>query len=339
MCTSRPSASFYRVEVTLPRRPRAFVEGGIYHVFNRTVRGDPIFLDPDECRRFLGLLHKVKVRDDLTIFAWCVMSNHYHLAIRTGPVHLSRSIGFVQFRFGQDFNRRHGSAGPRWQSRFKAKFVDSSNYLDQLIAYIHLNPVEAQCVDDPADFFRSGHREILGATTKPVVDVEQTLTLYGSSALAARRHYLRVMEGSRGVNWASNLPGQLPWWQHEADRPLVPPSPTAWIDERGISTGRERPSIDAEAFLARAAEHLNVPLLQIAGRQRDAQSSRTRFLIVGLGIERWRLKPSELAVCLGRRPETVGRWALRAGKLRIGDSEFRAAYEELDQSLSSSQST
>ncbi len=49
------------------------------------------------------------------------MSNLFHLAIRVGPIPLSRTMGYVQTRFGQGYNRRHGSSGPRWQNRYKAK--------------------------------------------------------------------------------------------------------------------------------------------------------------------------------------------------------------------------
>ena len=66
----------------MPRRPRVVVEGGIYHVYNRFARGAEIFLEGDEGPRFLELVRTVRDRDDLTILAWCLMSNHYHLENR-----------------------------------------------------------------------------------------------------------------------------------------------------------------------------------------------------------------------------------------------------------------
>ncbi len=50
----------------MPRRPRVFVEGGIYHVYNRFARGAEIFSEGDEAEKFLELLKKVKSRDGLT---------------------------------------------------------------------------------------------------------------------------------------------------------------------------------------------------------------------------------------------------------------------------------
>ncbi len=46
----------------MPRRPRVFIEGGIYHVFNRFARGAEVFGEGDEAERFLALLHKVRDR-------------------------------------------------------------------------------------------------------------------------------------------------------------------------------------------------------------------------------------------------------------------------------------
>jgi len=60
----------------MPRRPRIFIEGGIYHVYNRFARGAEIFAEGDEAERFVGLLRKVKNRDGLTVFAWCLMTTH-----------------------------------------------------------------------------------------------------------------------------------------------------------------------------------------------------------------------------------------------------------------------
>ena len=76
----------------MARRPRVFVEGLIYHVYNRVGRGEAPFKLEDEAQVFYSLLHEVKKRDGLTVFAWCIMSNHYHLAVRTSTVPLWRSI-------------------------------------------------------------------------------------------------------------------------------------------------------------------------------------------------------------------------------------------------------
>ena len=60
----------------MPRAGRVFLEGGIYHVYNRVSRGEGVFSDEDEASAFVGLLRKVKDRDSLVVFAWCLMTTH-----------------------------------------------------------------------------------------------------------------------------------------------------------------------------------------------------------------------------------------------------------------------
>jgi len=310
-----------------------FVEGGVYHVYNRLARGAELFREGDEAARFVELFREARDRDGLTIFAWCVMSNHYHLALRTGPVGLSRTIGSVQARFGQGHNIRHRSFGPLWQSRFKAKLVDDGRYLDQLVLYIHLNPVTAGVVDDPAGCPLSGHGELLRTTRSPLVDAEQTLSLFGETLRGARRRYVKALEGAREVEWRAGLPGRLPWWPREPDRPLEPRRPSVWIDERGVSTGLERRPMSAADFLDRACAALDVSLARLAGSTRDTETSRLRVLVAGVGIERWGVRAKDLADVLGRWPDSVSRWARQAGALRSEDEGFRASYETLDEKL------
>jgi hypothetical protein len=70
------------------------IGNGIYYVYNRFARGAEIFREGDEGERFLSLLRTVRNRDGMTVFAWAVMSTHFHVAVRVGPVPLWRSFGW-----------------------------------------------------------------------------------------------------------------------------------------------------------------------------------------------------------------------------------------------------
>ena len=317
----------------MPRRPREFVEGAIYHVYNRFARGADVFADELEAKRFLEFLAETRDRDGLTILAWCLMSNHYHVAVRVGTVSLARSLGIAQARFGQDHNRRTRSSGPLWQSRYKAKQVTDERHLMQLIAYIHLNPVTAGLVGDPADYPLSGHNELLGRRKARLVDVDGTLALFDTTKAAARRAYLAVVKGDREAEWAGQRPGRLPWWRRETDSPLEAGPAAARLNALGRSLGPERPRFDAATFIERACEALDVAPESLASAAKSREVSEVRYLVGGLAIERWRLRTGELAAVLGKRPEVITRWAARAGKLKQSDETFRRRYEELDETL------
>ena len=68
------------------RRARVEIEGGLYHVYNRVASGEPVLANPEEAIELVGLVRETKARDGWTVFAWCVMSNHYHPVLRTNGV-------------------------------------------------------------------------------------------------------------------------------------------------------------------------------------------------------------------------------------------------------------
>jgi putative transposase len=82
-------------------------------------------------------------RDEGSVFAWCLLGNHYHLVVRQGPAPLSRTMKTLQDGVTRARNLRQRVFGPLWQGRFKAKEVLDESYLMQLISYVHLNPVKA----------------------------------------------------------------------------------------------------------------------------------------------------------------------------------------------------
>lgn len=61
----------------MARRPRVEVGGGVYHVYNRVASGEPVFANPEEAVEFIEHIRSVKTRDGWTVFAWCLLSNHF----------------------------------------------------------------------------------------------------------------------------------------------------------------------------------------------------------------------------------------------------------------------
>ncbi len=182
----------------MPRRARVFVAGATYHVYCRTARGEAAFAEPAEAGALVEVIREVKREHGLSVLAWCVMATHYHLAVRTDRQPLWRSMRLVQGRFARRHNRRQRTFGPFWQGRYKAIVVADERYLRQLLAYIHLNPVVAGAVSDPARYRWSGHRELLGRVGQPLVDAEEALVLFGARREAARSAYVRALVGSGG---------------------------------------------------------------------------------------------------------------------------------------------
>jgi REP element-mobilizing transposase RayT len=313
----------------MPRRPRVFAEGLIYHVYNRVGRGKAPFKAEDEAERFSSLLREVKERDGLSILAWCIMPGHYHLAVRTGAVPLWRSIRTLQHRYAQGFNRRRRVSGPLWQARYKAHPVQEQESLLRAIAYIHLGPVAAAIVDEPGSYRWSGHREIVDRGGRPLVDRDLVLSLFGGARRQALRAYRVLLEQEGKAPWLGERLEKLPWWRDE------PPDAAArhGLGALGRSAGLERRRMSTRKFLKRACPLLGVSIRDLASVRRDPAVVEARDLAGVLAVERWGIGVKALADALGKSRDGVSLWVRRGADRRRTDPDFADRLDDLDRGL------
>ena len=320
----------------MPRAERVLIEGGLYHVYNRLGRGERVFDDDVDAAEFVRLLREVVDRDGLTVFAWCLMPNHYHLAVRMGGVSLDRPIRSLQYRVTRSVNLRRRVFGPLWQGRYKAKLIGDQRYLDQLLSYIHLNPVSAGLVKDPADHRWSGHRELLGAVRKPIVDTDMVLRVFAKTRRAARAAYVRTIKGLVEEEWIGEDPGRLPWWRLGRPPKGEHEDPEESIRERRRreELGPEwRPVVEAGDFVARCAREVGVDVNSIRSRNQAQDLVRAREVVMVLGVERYGLRVKDLARAMKKSPDGMSKSLARAVQRRTEDEEFRGWLDRMDQAI------
>ena len=316
----------------MPRPNRTLEEGRIYHVYNRVGGDDAPFVEEALAARFVKLLRQVVKRDGLTVFAWVLMGNHYHLAVRMGAVSLSRSMKTLQQEVTRTRNRRAKVYGPFWQGRYKAKHVYDQRYLGELISYVHLNPVKAGIAAGPKKYRWSGHRDVLGLRKRPIVCVDDVLAIYGASRRAALGAYRSALRAVGESAWSEEAPGHLPWW-----RLGRPPSGEeleseggVLMDELGRSTSPYRARLGAEDWLELACRHLGVQQEDLASRSREAGIVRSRDLVSLIGVERYGVKVKDLAASLGKSEDGISLSARRGARRRVEDEAFANDAEALD---------
>jgi putative transposase len=318
----------------VPRTPRVFVEGGIYHVYNRFASGEEVFADPEAAKDFVELLRFVKKRDGWTVFAWVLMSSHYHLAIRSRAVPISQGFHYLQGTFSRRFNRNRGRTGALWQSRYHAKPINEQRYLDRVVLYIHLNPVAGGLVENPTEHVFGGHREIVKRLKNPLIDSDETQLCFGQTEKTARKAYLSAIRlGCRelGLEVKPNVEAPGIWVRPE--RELEPGDEGPYIDILGRSTGPERRNLPADEFVAKGARHLEVEVADLASRTRRRNVVEARRLIVALGRERWGQKANELGAALGKEGDTISYVAREGIRQRLEDKDFARRYDALDQAI------
>jgi REP element-mobilizing transposase RayT len=315
------------------------VHGGIYHIYNRVTRGEHVFADPEEAGRFADRIKKTKLRDGFQVLAWCVMSNHYHLAVRMGDVSLSRSMRTIHHRYSQSFNGRHRTFGPLWRGRFRSRPVETERYLQQVIAYIHLNPVTGGIVDLSEDYPWSGHGEIMGARVPiSILDEDEALFAFGQRRSEALDAYQRATLPTRVEEWMASGPGRLPWWRVGKPRnvdqdELVIDGERARIGANGLSTKEVPPPMELEELLEIGARLLGVPLQVISSPSRAAPVVTAREMLALIAVERHGCQVKQIAALLEKRTGTASRWVQRAAARRRRDADFRQRLDALGAAL------
>ena len=180
----------------MARKPRIHLPGGLYHVIFRGNGGQNVFLtDADRCHFYL-LLQEGIHRFGYRVHAFCLMTNHIHLALQVGDIPLSRAMQNLSFRYTRWINWREKRTGHLFQGRYKAVLVDKDSYLLELVRYIHLNPVRAGMSTSPDEYPWSGHRAYLGKEILPWLTTDWVLSQFAKSFAKAHAAYIAfVLDG------------------------------------------------------------------------------------------------------------------------------------------------
>lgn len=112
-----------------------------YHIYNRGINSETIFLSDENKIYFLKLLSKYLI-NKVDILAYCLMDNHYHLVIKVNGSEKVVTQAFSNFfnAYAKVFNKQNQRTGSLFEKHFKRIKLSDETYLRQLILYVHLNP-------------------------------------------------------------------------------------------------------------------------------------------------------------------------------------------------------
>lgn len=181
----------------MPYRKIPIVAGEIYHVFNRSIAGQTIFISNKDSQRAMEVIefyrHKdlpmrfsyynrlpvyqkqqmVKIIAEspliAEIMAFCLMPNHVHFLLKS-----LTDNGIIQFMsnfqnsYAKYFNMRHERTGTLFQAMFKAVRIESDYQLIHVSRYIHLNPLTSyilKTIEDLKTYPWSSYPEYMGENT------------------------------------------------------------------------------------------------------------------------------------------------------------------------------
>ena len=179
----------------MPRPPRLEFPGAVYHVTARGNERRAIFRDDRDRETYLDGLAHYRSKFAFRLLAYCLMTNHVHLAIRTGAAPLSRIMAGIQSRYAQRFNRRHARVGHLFQGRYKSSLVQEDRYLVAVIRYIHRNPVRAGLTRSASQYEWSSDRYLRRGRGPTWLDVDETLSAIGQGRRSAVARYAALIDG------------------------------------------------------------------------------------------------------------------------------------------------
>ncbi len=176
-----------------------------YHVMNRGVDKRHVVMNDDDKRRFVHSLYLFNNVEDVdtnhrrkswalvpkdraelvSIHAWVLLNNHYHLLL-TEKVEggISKYMHKVNTGYSKYFNiRQKGRSGALWQGRFKRVHVSNDAHFKYIPYYIHLNALDftypewrmggvfhlKDAVESLNSYVWSSHRDYLGIRNFPLL--------------------------------------------------------------------------------------------------------------------------------------------------------------------------
>lgn len=127
----------------MPRTARQVSRSGWYHVIARGNGRQLLFEDDADRERFCRLMVEHLEDAEVSLGAWCLMSNHVHLLVEDPQQRLSQAMHGLETAYALRFNARTGHVGAVFQGRFKSIPIESDRQLLAVVRYIHENPERA----------------------------------------------------------------------------------------------------------------------------------------------------------------------------------------------------
>ena len=182
----------------------SFESGKVFHIYNHGNANDLIFREDQNYGFFLKKYQKY-ISSIADTYAYCLLPNHFHLMVKiksedelkeffqkkknknsqgldlnkNNLSHLiSHQFGTLFNSYTKAFNNYYDRRGSLFENTFKRKPVTKDRYYNQLIRYIHINPVKHGFVDDPAKWPYSSYHSFL--SNKPtLLEREEILEWFG----------------------------------------------------------------------------------------------------------------------------------------------------------------
>jgi len=312
----------------MPRPPRLEVRGALYHVTARGNERRSLFRDDVDRLEYLARAARYREKFRFRLLAYCLMTNHVHLAIRTGQEPLSRIMAGLHSSYAEWFNRRHDRVGHLFQGRYKAFLVQEDRRLHALVRYIHLNPVKARLVDRAADYPWSSDRFLRKGQGPEWLDVDHMLALLDETRRSAVRRYVDLVDGPSGE--ASYDPRQA------VDQAVIGDEDFTLAQWEAAAPSQPKPrsrEVPLDRVLDAVARECGLTLDELRSGRRGGEHAAARCLAVYVARLLCGVSIRRVALRLGRDDSSFVRPLAALERRLDSDQTLRARIDRLARSL------
>src|SRR3970282_642177 len=117
----------------MSRHPRVHAQGLLYHVMARGNDGRKVFLKDSDFEAFLNGLAAARKRYPFYLYAYVLMSNHFHLLLEVQEAPTARIMQSLLTGYVRRFNAVHSQRGPLFQGGYKAIVLHRERFLLELV--------------------------------------------------------------------------------------------------------------------------------------------------------------------------------------------------------------
>ena len=163
----------------------------------RGIERRKIFTDDEDRENLIERLSILLPETKTQCYAWAFLSNHAHFLFRSGPQGIAGLMRRLLTGYAVSYNRRHRRHGQLFQNRYKSVICQEDRYLQELVRYIHLNPLRAKIVTDLKELNRysyCGHSALTGKKKREWQDIQYVLGFFGKRIGEARKEYRSYVE-------------------------------------------------------------------------------------------------------------------------------------------------
>jgi len=164
-------------------KPRIIVPNRYYHLYSKCSTELKIFRDTQMKLFFLEQLSITLQKFSFDCLSWSLLDDHYHLIIKTADISLPLFMQRFNSILARQYNKISHRDGVVFSKRYSSIVVQEGTSLNDLIRYIHLNPVrKGICTIEELDNYQwTGHYSIVNNIPDSIVNIGELLAQFGNT--------------------------------------------------------------------------------------------------------------------------------------------------------------